>query len=124
MSYIKTLENGEIPTKSAKKRKLTSYDRFMAKRRPTPTPYDKKLTFTTPKKLFDARKILEEVKQKHGVFFSLENLSSVDHQRFLDYLGGGLFVMNATLKNISEEKYLVLPKDVQIFSDLNLENHN
>lgn len=118
MSYIKTLKNGEIRKKKTKNSEITPYDAFVAKKRPSTTPYKQKLTITTPKNFVDAEKIIDEVQSKNGVIFDLKNLSPVDVQRTLDFLSGAVYSIKATLKRIDEDKYLITPPDMRILSSL------
>lgn len=117
MSYLNILKNGEILTKNAKKRKLTPYDRFMAKKRPTTTPFTQNITITAPKNIVDLQKIVDEIKRKKGVLLNFEKASDVDHQRMLDYLAGATYTLSATVKKISNYKYLVIPKGMEIITD-------
>lgn len=114
MSYIKTLKNGEILTKKAKNRKLTPYDRFMAKKPPSTIPYSKKITITSPKSINDLQKIVDQIKSKKGVMLDLEKANQVEHQRALDFLGGAIYSLNADIKKISNSKYLITPKGMDI----------
>ena len=118
MSYIKTLKNGEIQTKKAKNSKMTPYDAFVAKKRPSTTPYRQKITIFTPKNFADAEKIIDEVQSKNGVIFDLKALSSVERQRTLDFLSGAVYSIKATLKRIDEDKYLITPSGMSILSAL------
>lgn len=114
MSYVKTLKNGEIQPKNPKKRKLTPYDKFMAKRKPSTLPYQRNLVLCTPKNLFELQKIIEELKLKRGVLFDLKSASAVEHQRMLDYLSGAVFALGARLDKIDYSKYLITPRGMDI----------
>ena len=118
MSYVKTLENGEILEKKAKKPKLTAYDRYMAKKRPATTPYAKKIALTSPKNILDVQKIIDQIKCKKGVLLNLESVGEVEHQRMLDYLGGAVYTLSANIKKISNSKYLVIPKGMEIITEI------
>ncbi len=116
MSYVKTLKNGEIQPKIKKNKPITEYDCFMMKKRPSATPENKNLVFYFPKNLFDASKIIVEVRALKGVLFNLNELGAVEQQRVLDYLSGAVFALDAKMEKISKTQYLLLPKGMQISS--------
>ncbi len=116
MSYIKILKNGEIQPKIKKNRQITEYDSFMAKKRPNATPENKNLVFCYPKNLFEASKIVSEVRALKGVLFNLNKLGLVEQQRVLDYLSGASFALDAKIETISKNQYLFIPKGIEISS--------
>ncbi|MBQ8177577.1 MAG: cell division protein SepF, partial [Clostridia bacterium] len=111
---------GEIRPKKTKNRKLTAYDRFMAKRKASPFPYAQKMQTFTPKNLFDARLIVDQIKAGNGVIFNLKNLGEVLSQRLLDFLSGAEYALGFNVKKLDEYKYLATPKGMQIISDFDL----
>lgn len=117
MSYVKTLKNGEIRPKKPKNQKLTPYDKFMAKRKATTLPYTKNMLLLSPKSMFDARLIVDNVKQNKGVIFSVADVDLVLKQRLLDFLMGAEYSLGLSIKKIDDNKYLILPKGMQVVSN-------
>ncbi len=124
MSYIKTLKSGEIRPKNTKNRKLTPYDRFMAKRKASPLPFISKTRSFTPKNMFDAHLIIDEIKHGNGVIFNLKDRDEVLRQRILDFLSGAEYTMGFSLKKLDDCKYLAIPKGMQIVSDFDLTSNS
>lgn len=118
MSYINTLKNGEILKKKTKNKRLTSYDRFMAKRTPSARPYAQNLTFSIPKNFNELQKIVDELKKNNGAILSIENLSEVESQRTLDFISGVVYALELDFKKVSKDKYLLTPKGMEIVSHL------
>ena len=116
MSYVNTLKNGEILAKKTKNRKLTPYDKFIAKNRNLKLNSVEKVFFSRLKTFQDAEKILDEVLKKRGVIFEFEEVDSVVHQRTLDFLRGANYLLKGELKLLSKGKYLLLPKGMEISS--------
>lgn len=116
MSYVSTLKNGEILSKKPKNRKLTPYDKFIAKNRNVKLNNVEKVVFSKLKTLQDAEKILDEVLKKRGVIFEFAEVDSVVHQRTLDYIRGANYLLKGELKLLSRGKYLLLPKGMEISS--------
>ena len=116
MSYVNTLKNGEILVKKPKNRKLTPYDKFVAKNRNLKLNSVEKVFFSRLKTFQDAEKILDEVLKKRGVIFEFEEVDSVVHQRTLDFLRGANYLLKGELKLLSKGKYLLLPKGMEISS--------
>ena len=81
MSYVNTLKNGEILAKKPKNRKLTPYDKFVAKNRNLKLNSVEKVVFSRLKTFQDAERILDEVLKKRGVIFEFEEADSVVHQQ-------------------------------------------
>ncbi len=116
MSFVGTLKNGEILAKKPKNRKMTPYDKFIAKNRNLKLNSVEKVIFSTLKTVQDAEKILDEVLKKRGVIFEFSDVDSVVHQRTLDFIRGANYVLKGELKVLSRGKYLLLPKGMEISS--------
>ncbi|MBO7155905.1 MAG: cell division protein SepF [Clostridia bacterium] len=114
MSYIKMLKNGEVRPKKVKKHHMTSYDRYMASKRPSTLVSNGNTVVLHPKTAYDVQQIIVSLRHKKGAVINLQNISSVNAQRLLDYLCGAIFALDAKIEKLDDFKYLVMPNGVEI----------
>lgn len=62
----------------------------------------------------DSKDIVDQIKSGKVVILNLNKLDLQTSDRLLDFVCGGMYAMDAKLKNISEEIYLCVPKGVNV----------
>lgn len=114
MSYLDTLKTGVIPEKKAKSKKITPYDRYMARKRPDALPGAAKVSVTTPAGYNDVRMIVGQLLRNRGTVMDFKGVPPVTAQRLLDFLSGAVYAIGGRIERIGDGVYLVTPKGVEI----------
>lgn len=70
-----------------------------------------------PKKFEDVQNILQKLKSKESVIINLTQLPDDLSQRMLDFVCGGVFALDGTVRLIDECEYILIPKGVKISSE-------
>lgn len=117
MGFINVLKNGEIPPKQHKKKKITPYDTFMAKKRPTAFNSSLKTLHVDPKSCKEAESIVAALLSGKGVMTDFTGLDPVTEQRILDFLSGAAFAIDGKIEKITQSQYLITPKNIVILSE-------
>ncbi|MFA5449360.1 MAG: cell division protein SepF [Clostridia bacterium] len=118
MSYINTLKSGEIPAKTAKKRKQTPYDEYMAKKVLKVKDGGKDVAIIQPKSFDDVQKIIDGLKDGHGAIADFSISPPEISQRILDFLSGAAYGLDGKIECIDKKILLITPKDIQIVNKL------
>ncbi len=78
------------------------------------------VVLTSPADIDEACSVLDYVRQNKIVVVNLENLDGTEAQRIVDFLSGGMYALNGSLKSASKENdgvLLALSQSVDVTSD-------
>ena len=78
------------------------------------------LKLVTPKSLADTEKIADYLIAGSSVVLNIEEISSDDVIRFMDYLHGVLHVIHGNMKQVSKTTFVATPNNVGLDSEDNI----
>ena len=78
------------------------------------------LKLITPKSLADTEKIADYLIAGSSVVLNIEEISSDDVIRFMDYLHGVLHVIHGNMKQVSKTPFVATPNNVGLDSEDNI----
>lgn len=78
------------------------------------------LKLITPKSLADTEKIADYLIAGSSVVLNIEEISSDDVIRFMDYLHGVLHVIHGNMKQVSKTTFVATPNNVGLDSEDNI----
>lgn len=115
MSYVKMLQNGDIPPKKSKKKPLTAHDRLaLEKRAANVSDNAADHAMKAPENISDAAKLADEFKTGKAIYISLERTDAADAERILDFLSGAAYVLSGSVQCIGDARYILVPRGMEI----------
>ena len=77
------------------------------------------LKLVTPKSLADTEKIADYLKSGCSVVLNIENISTEEVIRFMDFLHGVLYIIQGNMKQVSKTTFVATPNNVGIDTEEN-----
>lgn len=72
------------------------------------------LTIIRPKTVDETAVIVEKIKERKIVAFTLENIISEEGQRIIDILSGAVQITSGRIQKITDKVFVIVPNGVEI----------
>jgi len=118
VSFFEVLKNGEIPTKTSKKRSKTPYDDYMEGKKLVLPVEDKNITVAKPAGFADIQKLIDKLKTKQGVIVDLSAVGLPLAQRMLDFLSGAVYALGGNIDKVDNKMYVLAGSGVEIVNKI------
>lgn len=74
----------------------------------------KEIGVICPEKFSDVEILITRLRNKEGLIVDFENIPPTLAQRMLDFLSGGVFALNGTVRKLKYKMYILIPRGVKI----------
>lgn len=68
----------------------------------------------TPKNMQEIERIVVNLQKNEASIINLKGIEKVDYLKILDFLNGATFALNGSINRLTQDLYLISPKNLQV----------